>query len=93
MTDLVMIQRAYTTILQHFVDTGRAPHYSELADMLGIDINVARELQRETATTASPIGGTWLSHDTDNIESWAPFSNVPTHYLVTVDGVQKWYGQ
>ncbi|MEX2659002.1 MAG: hypothetical protein WD232_04845 [Acidimicrobiales bacterium] len=93
MADRAMIQRAYTTVLQQFVDIGRAPHYSELADRLGIDINVARELLRETATTASPVGGSWLSQDTDNVESWAPFSNVPTHYLVSVDGVQKWYGQ
>ena len=27
------------------------------------------------------------------MESWAPFSNVPTHYLVTIKGDQKWYGQ
>ena len=93
MSDSEIIQRAYTAILQHFVDTGRAPHYVELADVLDIDVNAARKLVHETATTASPVGGSWLSHDTDNIESWAPFSNVPTHYLITVDGVQKWYGQ
>ena len=93
MSDLRSIQRAYTAILQHFVATGRAPHYVELADTLDIGINAARELVSETASTASPVGGSWLSHDTDNIESWAPFSNVPTHYLISVDGAQKWYGQ
>ena len=93
MSDLGSIQRAYTAILQHFVATGRAPHYVELADTLDIGINAARELVSETASTASPVGGSWLSHDTDNIESWAPFSNVPTHYLISVDGAQKWYGQ
>jgi hypothetical protein len=93
MSDLGSIQRAYTAILQHFVATGRAPHYVELADTLDIGINAARELVSETASTASPVGGSWLSHDTDNIESWAPFSNVPTHYLISVDGAQKWYSQ
>ena len=93
MRDLGTVQRAYTAILQNFVATGRAPHYVELASTLDIDINAARELVRETASTASPVGGSWLSHDTDNIESWAPFSNVPTHYLISVDGAQKWYGQ
>ena len=93
MSDPAMVQRAYTTILQHFVDTGRAPHYGELADRLAIDINAAREIQREVATDAAPVAGSWLAHDTDLIESWAPFSNVPTHYLLTVDGIQKWYGQ
>jgi hypothetical protein len=93
MTDLGTLQKAYTTILRHFVATGRAPHYVELASSLDVGINAARELLRETARTASPVGGSWLSQDTDNIESWAPFSNVPTHYLISVDGVQKWYGQ
>lgn len=93
MSDSQMIQRAYTAILQYFVDTGRAPHYVELADVLDIEVNAARKLVHETATTASPVGGSWMSHDTDNIESWAPFSNVPTHYLITVGGVQKWFGQ
>ena len=92
MSDQAMLQKAYTTILQHFVDTGRAPHYGDLAGLLGIDINSARDLQRETAT-GTPVAGSWLAPDTDNIESWAPFSNVPTHYLISVDGVQKWYGQ
>ena len=92
MTDQQLIQRAFTTILEHFVAAGRAPHYTELADTLGIGLDTARELQRETAE-AAPAATCWLAHDTDHIESWAPFSNVPTHFLLSVDGVQKWYGQ
>lgn len=87
-----MTQRAFTTILQHFVETGRAPHYTELAGLLDIGVQEAREVQR-AAVAASPIAGCWMAHDTDHIESWAPFSNIPTHYLISVDGVQKWYGQ
>ena len=37
--------------------------------------------------------GCWNSPRTDYIGSWAPFSNTPTQYLISVDGVQKWYGQ
>lgn len=92
MTDQNMTQRAFTTILEHFVATGRAPHYSELADVLNISMEEAREVQLG-AVGASPIAGCWLARDTDHIESWAPFSNVPTQYLISVDGVQKWYGQ
>lgn len=92
MTDENMTQRAFTTILEHFVATGRAPHFTELADILGIGVQEARELQR-AAVKASPIAGCWMAHDTDHIESWAPFSNLPTHYLISVDGVQNWYGQ
>jgi len=87
-----MTQRAFTTILEHFIATGRAPHYSELADVLNIGMEEAREVQLD-AVGASPIAGCWLAHDTDHIESWAPFSNVPTQYLISVEGVQKWYGQ
>jgi hypothetical protein len=87
-----LTQRAFTTILEHFVATGRAPHYAELAEALDIGSEEAREVQR-AAVEAAPIASCWLAHDTDYIESWAPFSNVPTHYLISVDGIQKWYGQ
>lgn len=92
MTDGQMTQVAYSAILEHFVQTGRAPHYTELADAIDVDIAEARELQR-AAASAAPAETCWLAHDTDHIESWAPFSNVPTHYLISVDGIQKWYGQ
>ena len=90
--DQHLTQRAFTAVLEHFVATGRAPHYAELADALAIGVEEAREVQR-TAVEASPIASCWMAHDTDLIESWAPFSNVPTQYLVSVDGIQKWYGQ
>ena len=92
MLDGGLVQAAYTSILQHFVATGRAPHYAELADLLDVDVDEARDLQR-AAAAAAPAETCWLAHDTDHIESWAPFSNIPTGYLISVDGVQKWYGQ
>lgn len=90
--DQDLVQRGFTAILEQFVASGRAPHYGELADALGVDMEVARELQR-AAAEAAPIAGYWLARDTDFIESWAPFSNIPTHYLISVDGVPRWYGQ
>jgi hypothetical protein len=87
-----LVQHAFTAILQGFVATGRAPHYAELADQLDIGLEQARILQSEAAA-AAPIAGYWLSKDTDFIESWAPFSNVPTHHLISIEGVPKWYGQ
>lgn len=92
MTDQETTQRAFTTILEHLVATGRAPHYTELAELLHIGVQEARDAQR-AAVDASPIAGCWTAHDTDYIESWAPFSNIPTHYLISVDGIQKWYAQ
>ena len=92
MVDQDLTQRAFTTILEHFVATGRAPHYAALAEALHIGSEEGREVQRATVE-ATPIASCWLTHDTDYIESCAPFSNIPTHYLISVEGIQKWYGQ
>lgn len=90
MAKSTLVQKAYTAVIKHFIRTGRAPHYTELAETLELKPNEARDVQREAAEAAIAC---WLVKDTDYIESWAPFSNVPTHYLVTVEGEQKWYGQ
>jgi hypothetical protein len=89
-TDETLAQRAYTATLRHFVETGRAPHYAELARILGVRPEEALQAQREAAKGGI---GCWFVQDTDYIESWAPFYNAPTQHRVTVHGVQKWYGQ
>jgi hypothetical protein len=63
---------------------------AELAHILGVTPDEARDLQREAAQGGV---GCWFVQDTDYIESWAPFYNAPTLYRVTVRGEQKWYGQ
>lgn len=90
MTEPVIVQQIYTTITEHFIRTGRAPHYTELASMVGIHPDSARGLQREAAAAAM---GSWLAPDTDYMASWAPFSNVPTQYLITVEGDMRGYAQ
>ncbi len=85
-----MVQRAYTSILEHFIQTGRAPHYTELGHILGVGPEEAKDLQRLAAEAGT---GAWLINDTDYLESFAPFYNAPTQYRVTVEGEQKWYGQ
>lgn len=86
------VQQAYQAILKHFIAHGNAPHYTELAQQLDLGVEEARTLVRETAA-AAPVASCWLSHDTDYIESWAPFSNLPNHIRITIDGHQKWFGQ
>lgn len=44
MTDQTGTQRAFTAILRHFVTAGRAPHYTELADILDVGVDEARDL-------------------------------------------------
>ena len=90
MEDAMLVQRAYTAVLEHFVRAGRAPHYTELALTLGLTPEDARLLEHKAAESALAC---WFVKETDYVESWAPFSNVPTHYLVTIKGEQKWYGQ
>ncbi|WKZ81889.1 MAG: hypothetical protein QY307_07235 [Acidimicrobiia bacterium] len=88
-TDL--LQQTYTTILDHMVTHRRAPHYTELAEVLGVPIEEARILQREAAE-AAPAATCWMSHDTDYVEAWGPFSNVPTHVRISIDGDHGWFG-
>ena len=84
------VQQTYTTILNHFIEHGRAPHFTELATMLEVSLEQAKDLQVQAAEAGV---GCWMTPDTDYIGSWAPFSNLPTQYLITIDGEQKWYGQ
>lgn len=85
-----LVQKTYTTILQHMVDHGWAPHYTQLADEFGISTEEARL----AVNKAAEVGiGCWTSPGTDQVGSWAPFNSTPTHYLVSVDGQRKWFGQ
>jgi hypothetical protein len=90
MEESSLVQRAYTSVLRHFIATGRAPHYTELAADLHLEPEDARQIEHQAAESALAC---WFVRETDYVESWAPFSNVPTHYLVTIGGEQKWYGQ
>jgi hypothetical protein len=90
MEESTLVQEAYTAVVQHFVKTGRAPHYTELGAILGLSPEEARQVQHKAANAALAC---WFVKDTDYVESWAPFSNVPTNYLITIEGNQKWYGQ
>jgi len=90
MEEARLVQRAYTAVVEHFVKTGRAPHYTELAGSLGVSPEDARQLEHKAAESSLAC---WFARDTDYVESWAPFSNIPTHDLITIKGEQKWYGQ
>jgi len=92
MASLEERQIIHKTVLNHFMETGRAPHYTEVAEKLEITPEKARQIIRQT-TQESPFSFAWMTPDTDYIASWAPFSSLPNHHLISVDGVQKWYGQ
>ncbi len=87
-----LVRSAYSTVLGFIVEHRRAPHYTELARELSLDNEAARVLLHETAD-AGPVAGCWLAHDTDLVESWAPFSNIPTDFRLSVDDQHGWFGQ
>ena len=92
MASLEERQMVHQNVLRHFIKTGRAPHYTEMAEALGIAPENARQIIRDT-TAESPFSFAWITPETDYIASWAPFSSQPNHNLISVEGVQKWYGQ
>ena len=91
MADPQLLAGVYNAILSRLVAEGRAPHYTELAAKLGLPPDEARQALHDLDATGLP--GFWVRPGTDLVESCAPFSNIPTQYLISVDGQQKWYGQ
>jgi hypothetical protein len=81
----------YHAILSGLVRDGRAPHYAELACEMGLSPDDARQALHELDKRGVP--GFWVRPGTDLVESCAPFSNLPTQYLISVEGEQRWYGQ
>jgi hypothetical protein len=79
------LDRVYNIVLKRMVATGQAPHYTEIAAEAG------RKALHDLIDAGIPA--MWLYPETDYICSFAPFSNLPTQYRISVDGVQKWFGQ
>jgi len=90
MADPRLLDGMFTRIMRGLVDSGRAPHYAELAGPLGVTVEHSRQLLGEVMQ-AYPIG--WLHPETDYIASFPPLNNLPTQYRVTVRGEQKWFAQ
>lgn len=88
MTDSQVLARAHHALMRGFVQAGRALHHTELARELGLTPDAARQVQRDLAASGLPIG---IHPDTDYISAMGPFSSIPTHYRISVEGVQRWY--
>jgi hypothetical protein len=77
-------------IMKRMVETGQAPHYTEIAKELVVSMEEGRKTLRELFSKGVPG---WLAPGTDLIASFAPFNNQPTTFRITIDGQQKWFGQ
>ena len=84
------LDRTFQIILKTMVDTGQAPHYTELASELGVTLEEGRKALHQLFT---PNFVGWLFPNTDLIVTFPPFSNLPTQYRITIEGQQKWFAQ
>ena len=84
------LDKTFQTIMKHFIETGHAPHYTEIAAELGIPPEEGRKALHELFFPEFPA---WFFPNTDYISSFPPFSNLPTQYHITVQEQQKWFGQ
>ncbi len=86
-----LLDKTYHVIIKRLLDTGQAPHFTELAVELGISVEEAKKALHDLMAVGVP--GLWLFPETDYISSFAPFSNLPTQYRISVGGEQKWFAQ
>ncbi len=90
MGQLSTLDKTFHVIMKRLVETGQAPHYTEIAKELGVSMEEGRQTLRELYSKRVPG---WLAPGTDFIASFAPFNNQPTQFRITIDGQQKWFGQ
>ena len=83
--------RTFQIIMNQFIETGQAPHYTELAAELNVTPDEGRKALHELFSL--PMFPGWLFPHTDYIASFPPFNNLPTQYRLSVDGQQKWFAQ
>ncbi len=90
MNKTILLDRTFNTIINRMVESGQAPYYTEIAAELGVSMEEGRQALQYLFSAG--VSG-WLFPDTDYIASFAPFSNIPTQYRVTIEGRQKWFAQ
>ncbi len=90
MNEQSQLDRTHHIIMKTMVETGQAPHYTELAKELGVSMEEGRKALHDLFAAGIPG---WLYPNTDFIVSFAPFNNLPTQFRITIEGQQKWFGQ
>jgi hypothetical protein len=90
MTEPSNFDRTFNIIMRRMIETGQAPHYTEIATELRVSVEEGRKALHELFAAGIPG---WLFPNTDLIASFAPFNNLPTQYRIAIGGDQKWFGQ
>jgi hypothetical protein len=83
------LDAAYATIMATIVETGAAPHYTEVASELGVSMDEGRDIVHRLMDLTPG----WTHPGTDYIASFPPFNNQPTQYRISIEGRHGWYGQ
>ena len=90
MADIKQMDELYHYVLTTMVQKGQAPHYTEIAKTFSVSPEEGKSLQHDLIATGVPG---WLHPDTELLASLGPFNNLPTHYRISVEGRQLWFGQ
>ena len=90
MSEPTKLDKTFNIIMRRMVETGQAPHYTEIAKELGGTVEEGRKALHDLFSAR--IHG-WLYPNTDYITSFAPFNHLPTQFRITIDGQQKWSAQ
>ena len=90
MNESTKLDKTFHFIMKRLVETGQAPHFTEIATELGVSTEEGRKTLHELFFPGFPG---WLYPNTDYITSFAPFNNLPSQYRITIEGQQKWFAQ
>jgi hypothetical protein len=91
MSEPSRLDRTYHIIIERMIATGQAPHFTEIAEELGVSAPHGRRALHDLFSSRGFPG--WLYPKSDLVVSFAPFNNLPTQHRITVGGVQRWFGQ
>lgn len=89
-TDVRALDRVFHAVMSRLVETGRAPHYTELAPGLGCSTEDARRAIHAIFARGYPG---WVEPGTDLIASFPPLNSLPTQYRIAVGGESRWFAQ
>ena len=91
MPETTLLDQTFHIIIERMIETGQAPHHTEIASDLGVTPAEGQKALRRLFSNRAVAG--WLFPKTDHIVSFAPFSNLPNQYRLTIEGHQKWFAQ
>ena len=90
MSEPSQMDKTFQIIMKRMIETGQAPHYTEIASELDMPMEEARKALHKLFFQGFPG---WLYPNTVLIVSFPTFNNLPTQYRITIDGQQKWFSQ